>query len=151
MDHPHSGRQRHSRCLKRRWHGGHCVLAVPVAVAENAPTPCCIQRHEQRSMSALDVQANVILTVRRLRCMSHGQAGAQACSFSMAHPAIMVQLTKQGLQVAPLIISLNPQTIVTGAAYQCAPCFLGAFLLGQASHQLLLVTQRWCGATFAVA
>ena len=94
-------------------------LKCPIAAAGDGSEPCCIQRSELRTMSALDIQGNVTLSVRRLRCMTHGRVGAQACSFSMAHPAIMAQLSKHALRISPQIIVLNSQTIITAAAYQC--------------------------------
>ena len=99
-------------------------LRCPIAAEDTAAagTPCCIQRRELRNISVLDIDHNVIMTVRRLACSAHKRADRQACSFFVTHPAVLEQLQSQGIHVLPGVIALTTQTVVTTRAYMCALC-----------------------------
>lgn len=99
------------------------VKQCPIAATNSqaAATPCLIQRREVRDVMVLTPTGSVVLSVRRLACLSHQRTRcSDRISFFITHPAVFPQLLKQGLRMMPDIFVLNAQTIVTREAYMCA-------------------------------
>jgi hypothetical protein len=76
---------------------------------------CVLQRQGHRLVCALDVEGNLYLRVRRVKCATHGAA------FLLTSPGIFAQLVAQDLTIAPPVKVVSVKIIVTQGAFECDP------------------------------